>query len=172
MGRTRTEKDEYARKLRENPTQSEALVLEWLKKQGRDYPRHSFQVIIIGWIVDFLFPDQSVILEVDGSIHDKDPQKTADRLRTKTLWKAGYRVIRCKNSDIKYLGVESALAPLTKELSKRGAICNMSRSYGQTTRKKAERPGQIDGGPCFSRRLVRRKRAKMRHFQRSGTGSA
>ena len=123
MGRTRAEKEKYAQKLRDNPTKAEKLVLDWLKQQGQHYPRHQFQVIIIGWIVDFLFPAQSVILEIDGSVHEKPEQKALDLLRTKTLWKAGYTVIRCKNSDVFYLGVEYALKPLTRILSKKGGVC-------------------------------------------------
>lgn len=140
MGRSRAEKEEYAKKLRENPTPPEAKVLEWLKEQGKHYPRHQFQVIIIGWIVDFLFPKQSVILEVDGKFHEKEEQKKSDLLRTKTLWKAGYTVIRCKNSDIEYLGVECALRPLTRALAKRGGICLLSGKAGKPDRERMKYP--------------------------------
>jgi very-short-patch-repair endonuclease len=40
------------------------------------------------------------IVEVDGKVHDKDFQKTPDRIRQRALEKMGYYVLRVKNEDI------------------------------------------------------------------------
>src|SRR5919206_1130779 len=41
-----------------------------------------------------------LIVEVDGKVHDKDFQKTPDRIRRRALEKMGYYVLRVKNEEI------------------------------------------------------------------------
>jgi very-short-patch-repair endonuclease len=41
-----------------------------------------------------------LIVEVDGTVHDKDFQKTPDRIRQRALEKMGYYVLRVKNEEI------------------------------------------------------------------------
>jgi hypothetical protein len=43
---------------------------------------------------------KSLIVEVDGKIHDKDFQKTPDRIRQRALENMGYDVLRIKNEEI------------------------------------------------------------------------
>jgi hypothetical protein len=43
---------------------------------------------------------KSLIVEVDGKVHDKDFQKTPDRTRQRALEKMGYYVLRIKNEEI------------------------------------------------------------------------
>jgi very-short-patch-repair endonuclease len=43
---------------------------------------------------------KSLIVEVDGKVHDKDFQKTPDRIRQRALEKMGYFVLRIKNEEI------------------------------------------------------------------------
>jgi very-short-patch-repair endonuclease len=43
---------------------------------------------------------KSLIVEVDGKVHDKDFQKTPDRIRQRALEKMGYYVLRIKNEEI------------------------------------------------------------------------
>jgi very-short-patch-repair endonuclease len=45
---------------------------------------------------------KSLIVEVDGKIHDKDFQKTPDRIRQRALENMGYDVLRIKNEEIQY----------------------------------------------------------------------
>src|SRR5919197_5905694 len=47
-----------------------------------------------------LLVGKRLIVEVDGRIHDKDFQKTPDRIRQRALEKMGYYVLRVKNEDI------------------------------------------------------------------------
>ena len=47
-----------------------------------------------------LLVGKSLIVEVDGKVHDKDFQKTPDRIRQRALEKMGYHVLRVKNEDI------------------------------------------------------------------------
>lgn len=48
---------------------------------------------------DLLVGDR-LIVEVDGKVHDKDFQKTPDRIRQRALEKMGYYVLRVKNEEI------------------------------------------------------------------------
>src|ERR687887_2806044 len=41
-----------------------------------------------------------LIVEVDGKVHDKDFQKTSDRIRQRALENMGYYVLRIKNVEI------------------------------------------------------------------------
>ena len=43
---------------------------------------------------------EKLIVEVDGKVHDKDFQKTPDRIRQRALEKMGYDVLRIKNEEI------------------------------------------------------------------------
>src|SRR5918996_21045 len=43
---------------------------------------------------------EKLIVEVDGKVHDKDFQKTPDRIRQRALEKMGYYVLRVKNEEI------------------------------------------------------------------------
>ena len=47
-----------------------------------------------------LLVDKSLIVEVDGKVHDKDFQKTPDRIRQRALEKMGYYVLRVKNEEV------------------------------------------------------------------------
>jgi very-short-patch-repair endonuclease len=47
-----------------------------------------------------LLVGKRLIVEVDGIVHDKDSQKTPDRIRQRALEKMGYYVLRVKNEEI------------------------------------------------------------------------
>ncbi|MBV9668888.1 MAG: DUF559 domain-containing protein [Nitrososphaeraceae archaeon] len=47
-----------------------------------------------------LLVGKRLIVEVDGKVHDKDFQKTPDRIRQRALEKMGYYVLRVKNEEI------------------------------------------------------------------------
>jgi very-short-patch-repair endonuclease len=47
-----------------------------------------------------LLVGKKLIVEVDGKVHDKDFQKTPDRIRQRALENMGYNVLRVKNEEI------------------------------------------------------------------------
>src|ERR671939_661096 len=47
-----------------------------------------------------LLVGKRLIVEVDGKVHDKDFQKTPDRIRQRALENMGYHVLRVKNEEI------------------------------------------------------------------------
>ena len=43
---------------------------------------------------------KKLIVEVDGKVHDKDFQKTSDRIRQRALENMGYDILRVKNVEV------------------------------------------------------------------------
>ena len=72
--------------------------------RSRKIPFKTDQVI---WYTscDCFTPDliigRSLIIEVDGKVHDKDHRKTLDRIRQRALENMGYTVHRVKNEAIR-----------------------------------------------------------------------
>ena len=60
------------------------------------------QHIIGDFIVDFLAPNERLIIEVDGAYHAEPRQKADDELRTGILEGKGYKVIRFSNEEVLY----------------------------------------------------------------------
>lgn len=88
------DKAEYAAHLRNNPTASEAIIRDALKKRGFNF---QFQAVVGGYIPDFYFPDQNKIVELDGrQFHD--PVK--DRKRDADLARLGITTFRIKSSRV------------------------------------------------------------------------
>lgn len=59
------------------------------------------QVLLHGWIVDVLFTKERVVIEVDGSVHDRPEVKERDRIKQESLERNGYRVVRVTNNEAK-----------------------------------------------------------------------
>ena len=58
------------------------------------------QKVIGDYIVDFLIPSAKLIIEVDGSQHYEEKNRTLDAERDKWLSSQGYSVARYTNNDI------------------------------------------------------------------------
>lgn len=84
--------------LRNNLTSQERhLWYDYLSK----YPiRFQRQKVIDNYIVDFYCAKAQLVIELDGSQHYRDDEKTKDDLRTKTLEKIGLYVLRISNYDL------------------------------------------------------------------------
>ena len=92
---------EYQLKNRNNPTDAEKIMWEIVRNNnlGIHFRR---QHAIDDFIVDFACLSLSIIIEVDGSIHEKKENKINDERRTQILNNKGFVVIRFKNDDIIY----------------------------------------------------------------------
>jgi len=82
-------------KMCKKPTRSESRFMDRLKEHGISF---GFQVIISPYIVDFLILKRNLIIEIDGSSHEK--RKAYDNCRTLCLEQHGFSVIRVKNCDV------------------------------------------------------------------------
>lgn len=85
--------------IRATRTETERLVERLMRKH---YPELVFETNqqILGFLPDFHFPAQRVLLEIDGAIHDGHDAEHKDWRKDQKLKAAGYQVVRLRNADI------------------------------------------------------------------------
>lgn len=124
-------------RLRRNPTKSEKIVLKNLEKAGE---RFLFQPIVGFYVPDFILIDRLTVLEVDGISHEN--KVLYDLRRDSFLVSAGFKVVRIKNKDAKYIldfledieKVEDADRKLRSCLAKANSL--KSKALYEPTKKK------------------------------------
>ena len=92
--------------MRSNPTEAEAIFWELVrgrkicgKKFHRQYPiKLRYENRICFFFADFYCPEISLIIEIDGGIHQF--QEDYDTLRTHLINELGKKVIRFSNEDV------------------------------------------------------------------------
>lgn len=98
---------ELARELRKNPTPSEKVFWELVRKRrfhGLKFLRQKpFVYSQYGtkryfYIADFYCAEHKLVIEIDGKVHDH--QKDYDQQRTIVLENLGLKVIRFKNEEL------------------------------------------------------------------------
>ena len=87
----------FARKLRRDMTQAEAMLWRSLRGGGLDGLKFRRQVPIGRYVVDFLCIRHRLAVELDGAPHDRDEQKARDASRDAWLREHGYRLLRLRN---------------------------------------------------------------------------
>lgn len=102
--------------MRPEPTASERKLRRELNNLGL-YPKT--QYTIDKMTVDFCFPEYNLVIEVDGSIHNKPAIAAKDKKRNYILECKGYTVLRFTNAAITNsvkgvcLRIQSTIAALT-----------------------------------------------------------
>jgi len=96
-GMTPREKQRKAQYMRDNPTKGEAALWAWIRDGNLSGLKFETQVIIRGFIADFVCHQHKLIIEVDGSSHDD--RQEYDEHRTSVLNDAGFRVVRYTNHE-------------------------------------------------------------------------
>ena len=92
-----------ARRLRQEanlPERRAWETLRLLRKEGHAVRR---QVPITGLTVDFAIRSVRLVIEIDGSIHDREDVKLDDAARDERLRAEGWRILR--------LSAETAMSP-------------------------------------------------------------
>jgi very-short-patch-repair endonuclease len=91
---------ENAKELRKASTEAENLL--WQELRNRKLARLKFrrQHPISNYIADFYCNEKSLVIEVDGSIHNKPEIKEYDERRTQDLNNMGIQVLRFTNDEI------------------------------------------------------------------------
>lgn len=91
------EKLQRAKELRRDMTPAEKILWQELRgnKLGVHFRR---QQVIAGFIVDFYGHKVSLVIELDGSVHDRQVEEDAQR--DKVLKEMGLRIVRIKNEEI------------------------------------------------------------------------
>lgn len=91
------EKLERARELRRNMTPAEKIL--WQEIRGNKLGVHfRRQQVIAGFIVDFYGHKASLVIELDGSVHDRQVEEDAQC--DKVLKEMGLQIVRIKNEEI------------------------------------------------------------------------
>ena len=91
-------KRELARQMRREMTPAEFRLWQHLRANKLDGWHFRRQVVIEGFIVDFYCVRLQLVIEVDGDIHDLQPDY--DRERSEILERLGLRMIRFHNDQI------------------------------------------------------------------------
>ena len=89
----------YAKELRNNATEQERKLWQYLRKSQLGY-KFRRQQPIGDYIADFFCPELGLIIELDGGQHNEQAKIDYDKQRDAFLQKCGYRVVRFWNNDI------------------------------------------------------------------------
>jgi len=88
-----------AKHLRKNMTEAETILWTHLKKGVNKFKIRRQHPIGL-YIADFYCHKTKLIIEVDGSIHNKSGVKESDMERQKELERWGYSIIRFTNQQV------------------------------------------------------------------------
>ena len=86
----------FARSMRNEPTPFENKLWQHLRNSRLNGLKFSRQIVLLGFICDFVCRNLRLVIEVDGDTHDR--AKDADR--DYVLGRAGYRVLRFTNAEV------------------------------------------------------------------------
>ena len=89
-----------ARELRRKHTDTEKVLWAASRNMRSDGFKYRRQHSIGDYIVDFVYLEKRLVIEVDGGQHNEDTKIEKDIERTKWLEKEGYHVIRFWNNDV------------------------------------------------------------------------
>lgn len=92
---------EKAKKMRNNPTEAESLLWQYLRRNGlKEHFRQ--QHPICGYIPDFVCLRLRLIIEIDGGYHSEGEQQKQDKIRQDYLEKEGFSFLRFTNEEVLY----------------------------------------------------------------------
>jgi len=111
------EKKNFARAMRHNPTKAEAILWQALRKKKVNGLAFGRQRVIRGYIADFWCPSRGLVIEVDGSLHDrgKDAKRDAD------LAALGVLTLRFSNERV-FSETYAIVSEISKVAAKRPAM--------------------------------------------------
>ena len=107
---------EFAKKNKQHPTEAEKLLWEYLRGKNLWF-KFNRQHIVGDYIVDFICIEKSLVVEVDGGYHSEYEQIQKDEMRTESLRRMGFRVIRFANEDV-YGRIQDVIDKIKEELFK------------------------------------------------------
>ena len=115
-----------AKKMRSEPTPTEAAVWGMLRAKRFEHVKFARQVVIAPYIADFVARSRKLIVEIDGDTHALCEAR--DARRSAWLEKQGYRVIRFTNYEVgsnlegvaHAISVALAAPPLSRPSPQRG----------------------------------------------------
>ncbi len=105
-----------ARELRKNATKQEKHL--WYDFLSNHNYRWCRQMPIKGFVVDFCCRRARLVVELDGSQHYTEREKSYDKERTDIIESQGYKIIRFSNYDVEK-NFDGVCAEIEKALSDR-----------------------------------------------------
>jgi very-short-patch-repair endonuclease len=106
---------ERAKLLRENQTEAEMFLWNYLSKNQRKGFRFKQQHPIHLFIADFYCHKGKLVIEVDGSVHNEERQKQKDEGRDYFMRDLGLKVLRFTNGEV-LNNIEKVLAEIDSQL--------------------------------------------------------
>jgi very-short-patch-repair endonuclease len=89
-----------ARELRQRATEAEKVLWEELRNHRLEGMKFRRQHHIGRYIVDFYCADESLVVELEGSVHEEHDQKEYDAYRFAFFDALGLRVLRFHNDEV------------------------------------------------------------------------
>jgi len=107
-----------AESLRKTETYPEKKLWEALKNKKLDGLKFRRQHPISRFVVDFYCHQYRLVIELDGSIHEKEEVKTRDAERENELKSYGLNILRFDNSEVisNFVGVLNKIREIVTEL--------------------------------------------------------
>lgn len=141
IGRERMRFDSR-RTFRHEATEAEERLWEAIRDRQVDGLKFRRQHPVKPFVLDFYCPKAHLAIEVDGDIHDFQPEE--DAARTAFLEETGYRVIRFRNEEVLYRldEVLQRIATAAAEGSRkprRGSSPSLSISFGDEMEREGAR---------------------------------
>ena len=91
----------FRKELRNNATVSEKRLWKFLQKSQLENRKFRRQHSIGNYIVDFYCPNERLVVEIDGSIHNNTVNELYDFERVEFLKNLGHKIIRFRNEEIR-----------------------------------------------------------------------
>ena len=91
---------ERARDLRKNANDAEQRLWSYLRGRQLDGYKFRRQHALGQYIADFVCLPAHLVVELDGDTHGNDERERLDAIRTESIERAGYRVIRFWNDQV------------------------------------------------------------------------
>jgi very-short-patch-repair endonuclease len=104
-----------SKQLRRHQTNAEALLWSVLRDRRLEGFKFRRQVVIAGYIVDFLCSRARLIVEVDGATHSTPKELAYDEERELVLSRLGFRILRVGNLDV-YQNISNVLSAVLTAL--------------------------------------------------------
>jgi len=89
----------FSRENRKEKTEAEDILWQEVRNNQLGYKVRR-QHVIEGFIIDFVFLQKGLLIEIDGGYHENEEQKKYDTSRTEFLEAAGFRILRFTNDEI------------------------------------------------------------------------
>jgi len=130
MREQETRSREFARQMRSELTNAEAIL--WAQLQKRQLKGWHFrrQHPVGHFIADFACAKAKLVIEVDGATHGSDREQTRDEKRTAFLESRGWRVLRVWNNDI-YDNLDGVMDAIGAALPPSGPSGHLPRERGR-----------------------------------------